>query len=141
MVLHTGIIVVKKKQVSFEKVKLSDADIKYKDKLKDKGDKYYTKYKVKDKDGKDKNRTMISIKLTYIGYDGNPKEKEDVRIITGLTFDSEAQIDAFLEDQIRIIERNIRDQEATRMRDECEDALSDKGCQHIVISEDYDVVI
>ena len=127
------IIIVKKKRISFEKVKLSDVDIKYKNK----DDKYYSKFKVKDKDGKDKERTILSVKFKYKDYDGIDKEISDVRIVTGKTFKDDAEADAFIQEQIKIFERNFRDERATKLRDEIEE-VTGEICKSVVTSEEYE---
>ena len=129
-------IIVKKKRVTFEKVKLCDVDITYKQKLKDKGEKYYTKIKIKGKNNKDIDRTLISIKLKYKDYNGVDKEKSNVIIVTDNSFSDDVAVDTFIQEQIFIIERNIRDAEAARIFN----TFADIGYPHglVICSEEYD---
>ena len=140
MVTHTQQIIVKKKRISFEKVKLADANIKYKTKLKDKGVKYYTKFKCKDKEGKDKDRMLISVKLKYKDYKNDDKE-DTVIIVTRYDLKDETEIDAFIDENILEFERQARDDRACDLRDECVEHPDGFMCDCIITSEEYDVVM
>lgn len=137
MVKHTEQIIVKKRRISFEKVKLADANSYYKTKLKDKGAKYYTKFKVKDiKTGKDKDRMLISVKLKYKDWQYKDKVRDTI-IVTRNDLKDEAEIDAFIQKQILIIERNIQNERALELRSECDDD-KDYICEHVTTSEEYE---
>ena len=126
------ITVVKKKHISFNKVNLKDMKPEYANKLKDKGVKYYSKYKV---DGKD--RTIISVKLVYKDYEGNDKT-EDCIIVTKNTFKNESEIDAFVEENITHFERDKRNDRASKLRNDIEEATGIAFCKTVFISEEYE---
>lgn len=137
MVLHTEQIVVKKRRISYEKVKLCDANSFYKTKLKDKGSKYYSKFKAKDvKTGKDKNRILISIKIKYKDYKYEDKE-DNVIIVTRYDLKTEAEIDAFIQENIQNFERDKRDEQAQELMDECDDS-EHSLCPHVIKVEEYE---
>jgi hypothetical protein len=136
VVTHTEQIIVKKRRVSFEKVKLADVNVTYKTKLKDKGEKYYSKFKIKDKDGNDKDRMLISIKITYKDYKYKDKE-DDVIIVTGYDLKTEAEIDAFIDENIRNFERDLQSDQLQELMDECDDS-EHSLCEHVVKVEEYE---